>query len=80
MQRILVQCGTCAIEGGHVEHGLLISMLHLFFGDHQLYLIPFLWLEKDRGERSKDVMQGITNNRTNDISELDKAGLTISIH
>lgn len=62
MQRIFVQCGTSAIEGGHVEHGLLISMLHLFLGDHQLYLVPLLWLETDQ----KVV---ITNDHSNDISE-----------
>lgn len=43
---MLTQWHTSAIEGGHIEHSLLISLLHFLPGYHQLYLVPFLRLKK----------------------------------
>lgn len=40
--------GTCTVEGGHVEHGFLVSLFNFLLRDDQLDLIPFIRLQENK--------------------------------
>lgn len=49
------QAGTCSVQRGHGEHGLVVRLLNLLFGDDQLDLVPPFRLTRQKNKTNRQL-------------------------